>query len=98
MKALSNSRLCLVCALILGLVFAWANAVPKVTSGEIFGGANCGCNYDLNYQCSGLTGCFNVLLRCHNEGPPGVWDCQDGTKTCGGVPDHCENVVEEKCK
>jgi len=40
MKALSKSRLCLVGALILGLVFAWANAVPKVTSGEIFGGAN----------------------------------------------------------
>jgi len=96
MKALTFSRLFLIGALILGLVFAWANAVPKVTSGEIFGGANCGCKYDLNFQCSSA-GCFSVLLRCHNTGS-GAWDWQDDTKTCSGIGENCDDYVEEKCK
>ena len=96
MKILSFSRLSVLVALVLGLVFAWANAVPKVTNGEIFGGANCGCKYDENFHCS-TAGCIGLLFRCHND-PPGAWDCQDDTKICSGGGENCKSFVEEKCK
>ena len=95
MKNLNFSRLCLVGALILGLMFAWANAAPKVTSGDIFGGANCGCKRDLSKDCS-VYGCNGILAQCHNTGS-GVWDCVDNkSDTCTGDPG-CRDHTGKKC-
>ncbi len=95
MKVLTFHRLCLIAALVLGLVCTWANAVPKVTSGDLFGGANCGCEWDTNWDCSAAN-CGSSIQQCHND-PPGAWDCRDNGRTCLGGG-QCDNFEAQTCQ
>jgi len=97
MKMLSFSRLSVLVALVLGLVFAWANAVPKVTSGDIFGGADCGCKWLLNFDCTDVYRCFNKLTNCNMTGSL-PWDCKEKTKTCSGTGSNCSSYHEKECE
>jgi hypothetical protein len=97
MKRLSFSRVPLIVGLVLGLVVAWANAVPNVMSADIFGGTDCGCRWLLNTNCRQWSGCFNKLFNCDMNGSL-LQNCVDKTTTCAGVPDDCKKHVEKKCE
>jgi len=99
MKVLTFNRLCILVALVLGLVCAWSNAVPKVTNGDTFGGANCGCQNDLDWDCHRAL-CLSTIEQCHNEGT-GAWDCQPYPydHCLDGKPgDNCEEWVGDSCQ
>ena len=106
MKALSVSRLCLIITLMLGLLVAWAAAIPKVSNSQgIFGANNNGCDcYDPAYKpCTSIAGgtCKTKNSWCQlDDRGPGVCDvCEvpgSSCYPCKNVP-NCANEAFEQC-
>jgi len=103
MKVLSVSRLCLLGALVLGLMTAWSIATPtQLSKGDEIGGCfvciNCGadpCNdWPGAENCTGtyVITCFGAYMIY-----PEV-DCDWGTATpCGGPPEECDFTLCDDC-
>jgi len=83
MKTLSISRLCLVGALMLGLLVAWSAAAPQQIAGNLSIGAGACCCTGTDPQ-SCPTGCSGQLVVC-TWGDSGSTSCFHGlTSPCSG--------------
>ena len=100
MKALSNSRLCLVGALIVAMMVAWATAIPSHMNHErlamVGGGWPC-CDYqsvDWSYpDCPTQLNCTGTrCLMTGSSGSPNVYIIvEDGH--CSGSGSHCDEII-----
>lgn len=105
MKVLAFHRMCLLTAIVLGLVFAWSNAVPKVTSGDLSCGG-CYCRNLTDFQCSSVPGCSGTHDRCAMDSSSYLHkddDCKppDVAGTCDWTlekyKDNCDWREDETC-
>lgn len=105
MKALSVSRLCFVCSLILGLLVVWSTAAPKELSGKamiaVTGSETCkNCRGNMQDNCSTKTGCGSIDKRfqiCDKSGVPTSTCSKTGTIDCGGSGIDCD-YDKQKCE
>ena len=88
MKVLRISHLCLVGALILGLMVTWSAASPQPISGERLEGGGC-CNTTNDTNCGNAEGeiCDDTYLKCNSTG--------DGNCSTATFPHSC--LVDSKC-
>ena len=98
MKALSVSRLCLVCALILGFLAAWSVATPQRIVGEFSVGSDvgCKCSTTSNETCDSTEGneCNEDHVACDHSGDS---ECErQGSSSCY-LRDACVNQANEMC-